>query len=103
MYAIIRVGSDQYKVSEGDIIEVDRLQEDVGKKIKLEDVLMVSDGKDVKVGQPKVSGAKVEAEIMEETMDDKVVSFKYRRRKASALKKGHRTKLTALRIKKITA
>jgi len=102
MYAIVQVGSDQFKVSEGDIIEVDRMQEQSGKKIKLEEVLMFSDGKDVKVGQPLIAGAKVEAEVMEDSLGDKVFAFKYRRRKASKTKKGHRTKLTALRINKIT-
>lgn len=102
MYAIVQVGSDQYKVSQGDVIEVDRMSESVGSKIKLEDVLMVSDGTDIKVGQPTLSGANVEVEVIEETMADKVFSFKYRRRKAFALKKGHRAKLTALRINKIT-
>lgn len=102
MYAIVKVGSDQFKVSEGDIIEVDRLSEDIGKKIKLDEVLMLSDGKDITVGQPTVAKAKVEAEVVEETMGEKVFSFKYRLRKASACKKGHRAKFTALKIKKIS-
>ena len=102
MYAIVQVGSDQFMVSEGDIIEVDRLGEESGKKIKLEEVLMFSDGKDVRVGQPVLSGAKVEAQIVEETLGEKVFSFKYRRRKANALKKGHRAKFTALKITKIS-
>lgn len=101
MYAIVKVGSDQFKVSEGDIIEVDRLAEDIGTKIKLDEVLMVSDGKDVKVGQPTLSGAKIEAEVLQETLGEKVYSFKFRRRKASALKKGHRAKFTAIKITKI--
>ena len=102
MYAIVKVGSDQFKVSEGDIIEVDRMDEASGKKITLEEVLMVSDGKEVKVGQPTLSNSRIEAEVVEETLGEKVFSFKYRRRQSSALKKGHRTKFTVLKITKIT-
>ena len=102
MYAVIQVGSDQFKVSEGDIIEVDRLKEGPGDKISLEEVLMFSDGKDVKLGQPVLSGAKVEAEVVDETQGEKVIAFKYRPRKAFAKKKGFRAKFTALQIKKIT-
>jgi len=102
MYAVIQLGSDQFKVSEGDIIEVDRLQEEEGKKITLDSVLMISDGNDIKVGQPALSGAKVQAQVIKDTLGDKVVAFKYWKRKANAFKKGHRPKLTALKITKIT-
>jgi large subunit ribosomal protein L21 len=101
MYAIVQLGSDQFKVSEGDIIEVDRLLEETGKKFIFSDVLMFSDGKDVKVGHPTLSGAKVEAEVVQGTLGDKVFSFKYRHRKAWSVKKGHRAKLTAVKITKI--
>jgi len=102
MYAVIQVGSDQFKVSEGDVIEVDRLEQDPGEAISLNEVLMVSDGKEITLGQPFVAGARVEAEVVDETMGEKVFSFKYRRRKASAVKKGFRAKFTAVRINKIS-
>jgi len=101
MYAIVQLGSEQFKVSEGDVITVDHLQAESGKKMALENVLMVSDGKDVKVGQPTVSGAKIEAQVLQDGLAGKVVAFKYWRRKAHAFKKGHRAKLTALKITKI--
>jgi large subunit ribosomal protein L21 len=101
MYAIVQLGSAQFKVSEGDIIEVDRLAEEVGKKITFDEVLMFSDGEDMKIGQPTLSGAKVEAEVVKKTLGNKIFSFKFRRRKSSALKKGHRTKFTAVKITKI--
>jgi large subunit ribosomal protein L21 len=101
MYAVIQFGSDQFKVSEGDIIEVDRLEGEDGKTITVDDVLMISDGKDIKIGQPALSGAKVQAEVVKETLGDKVVAYKYWKRKANAFKKGHRPKLTALKITKI--
>ncbi|MEW5895486.1 MAG: 50S ribosomal protein L21 [Candidatus Omnitrophota bacterium] len=102
MYAIVKIGSDQFKVSEGDIIEVDHLAEDAGKKIAFEDVLMVANGDEVKIGQPVLAGAKVQAEVIGDAQGEKVIAFKYRKRKASAFKKGHREKLTALKITKIS-
>ena len=101
MYAIFQLGSEQFKVSEGDVIAVDLLQEDLGKKMVLDNVLMVSDGADVKVGQPALSGAKIEAEVLENGMGAKVIAFKYWKRKANAFKKGHRQKMTSLKITKI--
>jgi large subunit ribosomal protein L21 len=101
MYAVIQFGSDQFKVSEGDIIEVDRLEAEDGKTITVDDILMVSDGKEVKIGQPALSGSTVQAQVLKETLGDKVVAFKYWKRKAHAFKKGHRPKLTALKITKI--
>lgn len=101
MYAIVQLGSEQFRVAEGDMIEVAHLQDEEAKKFTFDQVLMVSDGKEVKVGQPTVSGAKVEAEVVAQTAGDKVIAFKYRRRKAFAFKKGHRAKFTALKITKI--
>ncbi len=103
MYAIVQFGSAQYKVSEGDIIEVDRIAEVIGDKVSSDRVLMVSDGAKVQVGQPCLKGARVEAEVLDQTKGDKVVAFKYRCRKAYALKHGHRAKFTALKITKISA
>ncbi len=102
MYAIVQFGSSQYKVSEGDVIEVDRLADDVGAKLTTDQVFFMSDGKDVKIGQPTLKGATVEALVVDRTMADKVVAFKYRARKAFAWKRGHRAKLTALKITKIS-
>ena len=103
MYAIIQVGSSQMKVSEGDVIDAHRIKEEAGKSITLDKVLMFAKGSDIRVGQPYLKDVKVTAKVVEHHLDDKVVAYKYRRRKNSASKVGHRQKLTALNITKISA
>jgi len=103
MYAVIQMGSSQYKVSEGDSIEVNRLESSKKKSIAVDKVLLYAKGSDIQIGQPYLKDVKVSAEIEKDTLGEKVVAFKYRRRKDSASKKGHRQKLTTLKITKITA
>jgi large subunit ribosomal protein L21 len=103
MYAIVQFGSSQYKVSEGDVIEIDRLADEKSENVKADQVLLIADGKDVKVGQPSLKGATVEAKVLDQTMGEKVFAFKYRCRKGFTWKRGHRAKLTALKITKISA
>ncbi|MDP8213407.1 MAG: 50S ribosomal protein L21 [Candidatus Zapsychrus exili] len=103
MFAIVQIGSAQFKVSEGDVVEVDRLDEEAGKKLSLDQVLLISDDKDVKVGQPHVEGAKIEAQVIKEVKGPKTIAFTYRRTKNSSVKKGHRRKLTSLKIDKISS
>ena len=103
MYTIVQVGSLQYKVGQGDTIEVNRLESEAGKSITLDKVLYYEDGTDVRIGQPYLKDVKVTAKVIGETLDEKKVSFKYRRRKNSHWTKGHRAKLTALNITKIAA
>lgn len=103
MFAVVQIGSDQYKVSEGDVIAADRFQDDAGKSVTLDKVLVFSKGSDVRIGQPYLKEVKVQAKVVRHLLDDKVVAFKYRRRKDSASKIGHRQKLTALSIEKISA
>ena len=100
MYVIVQMGSQQYKISEGDIISVQKLDEK-GPSVRLEKVLFLEDGDTVKIGQPFLSDVKVTATIVAQEKDDKVVSFKYIRRKNTSWKKGHRQKLTTLKISKI--
>ncbi|MBW8012895.1 MAG: 50S ribosomal protein L21 [Chloroflexi bacterium] len=100
-YAIIESGGKQYKAIEGSTIEVDRLHLDVGKKIDLNDVLLVSDGKKVTVGTPKVSGAKVKAKVVDQFRAPKIIVFKYHPRKRYRLKRGHRQYYTRLEIEAI--
>ncbi len=100
MYAIVQVGSQQYKVSEGDIVSVQKL-DDKGPSVRLEKVLLFEDGDTVKIGQPFLDDVKVTASIVAQEKDDKVVSFKYSKRKNTSWKKGHRQKLTTLKISKI--
>lgn len=102
MYAIVQIGSRQYKVSEGDTLSVEKLLAKKGKSITLDNVLLIKDKKDVTVGQPYIKEAKVTADILGDYKAKKVISYKYRRRRASSdWKKGHRQQLTRLKIEKI--
>ena len=101
-YAIIKTGGRQFRVAEGDTIDVDLLDVDAGKTATFGDVLMFADGKDVTHGNPVVSGAKVTAEVLEQRKDKKVIAFKYKRRKGYHRTVGHRRKLTRVKIKSIS-
>jgi len=101
VYAILELGGKQYKVAADDIIEVNKLETAEDKGVTFEKVLLVADGKKVKIGQPYVSGASVEAEVLGQKKGEKIVVFKYHRRKDSHKKTGHRQSLTQLKIKKI--
>src|SRR3954449_3195262 len=97
-YAIIRTGGRQFRVAEGDPLDVDLLDVEPGKTTTFGDVLLCADGKDVTHGNPVVSGAKVTAEVVEQRKDKKVVAFKYKRRKGYHRTVGHRRKLTRVKI-----
>jgi large subunit ribosomal protein L21 len=101
-YAIIKTGGRQFRVAEGDTIDVDRLDVDPDKTATFGDVLMFADGKDMTHGSPLISGAKVTAEVLEQRKDKKVVAFKYKRRKGYHRTVGHRRKLTRVKIKSIS-
>ena len=103
-YAIVETGSKQYRVEPKSIIEVERLKLAEGEReVRLEKVLLVSNGKDVQVGNPLVKGASVVCELLEEFRAPKVISFRFRRRKNSRRKKGHRQDLLRLQVKEIKA
>ena len=102
MYAIIKTGGKQYKVSEGDIIKVEKIEAEAGDKIEFDQVLMVA-GDDVKVGSPVVEGAKVSAEVLDQKKDKKIVIFKFKAKKNYRKKKGHRQPYTLVKIEKIDA
>jgi large subunit ribosomal protein L21 len=101
-YAIIKTGGRQYRVAEGDTVDVDLLDVDAGKTATFGEVLMFADGKHVAHGDPLISGAKVTAEVVEQRKDKKVIAFKYKRRKGYHRTVGHRRKLTRVKIKSIT-
>jgi large subunit ribosomal protein L21 len=101
MYAIIEVGAKQYAVKKGDLIEVEKQNAAVGKEIALDKVLLASKDKKISIGQPYLKGASVRADVLAQFKGKKLLSFKYRRRKASHWKKGHRQQLTRLKIKEI--
>jgi large subunit ribosomal protein L21 len=102
MYAIVRTGGKQYQVASGDQVRVEKLEGSVGDSIDLNDVLMVADGEEVKIGQPVLDNAKVTATIAEQGKEKKVIIFKKKRRKGYRLKKGHRQSYTALKIEDIS-
>lgn len=104
MYAVIQTGGKQYKVCKGDVIEVESLgASEKDKEIIIKDILLVSDGKDIKIGNPLVKNAGVVCELIGDFKGPKVISFKYRRRKNSRWKKGHRQLLSRLKVKEIKA
>ena len=98
MYAVIQSGGKQYRVSEGDVIRVEKLDGDQGTSIELDTVLAVGEGENIKVGAPYVDGGKVTAEITGQGRGDKVIIIKFRRRKHSRKKMGHRQSYTELKI-----
>lgn len=96
-YAVIRTGGKQYRVAAGDVVQVATLAGNPGDKVKFDDVLLVG-GEAVTIGKPTVAGAAVEAEIVEHGRGPKLVVFKFRKRKRSRRKAGHRQDFTAVRI-----
>jgi large subunit ribosomal protein L21 len=104
MFAVVRTGGKQYKVSPGDIIVAERIAGDAGSTVQLDDVLMVSDGAKTSVGTPKVAGAKVAAEVVDQGRGEKIVVLKFRPRTRSFRRtKGHRQEITVLRVTEISA
>ena len=97
MYAIVQTGGKQYKVSQDEIINVEKLDAKVGETVKL-DVLMLVDGAKVVNGNPYVENAEVVAEVVEQGKSDKVLVFKYKAKKNERKKQGHRQPYTALKI-----
>ena len=102
-YAIIQTGGKQYRVAEGDVIEVEKLDVEAGAEATFEQVLLVSNGESLSIGVPLVAGAAVTAEVVEQTRAPKVVAFKFKRRKGYHRTVGHRRQLTRLKIKTISA
>ena len=103
MYAVIKTGGKQYRVAKDDVLTVEKLDGDAGANIEFTEVLLVGSGDDVKVGKALPSGAKVTAELVEQTRGPKIIAFKKRRRKNSRRKRGHRQDLTTIRITGISA
>lgn len=103
MHAVIRTGGKQYRVTPGDIFEVEKLDGSVGDVLSITDVLLVSDGDDVKIGQPVVDGATVTAKITGQHRGEKIMVFRYRPKKRIRVRRGHRQYLTRLEIQSIEA
>lgn len=99
-YAIIESGNKQYRISEGDEIDVELL--DVKKSLTLQEVLLVADGEDIKIGTPYVDGAKVSFDVVDPMVkDDKIFTFKYKNKTNYRKKTGHRQKYTRIKVKEI--
>jgi large subunit ribosomal protein L21 len=101
-YAIFKTGGKQYRVTPGDVIDVEKLNAEAGSEATFSDVLLVASGTDIKAGDA-LAGATVVAEVIDQIKAPKVIAFKYRRRKGYHRTVGHRRKLTRLKIKSIPA
>jgi large subunit ribosomal protein L21 len=102
MYAIVKAGGKQYKVSPGDIVKVDKIEGEAGKNLVFEDILMVVDDNDrIEVGRPILTDVKVSGEITKQTKGEKIIVFKSKKRKGYRKKTGHRQLLTEVKIKEI--
>ncbi len=99
--AVIRTGGQQYRVSEGETVKVEKLEGEPGSKVQFSEVLVIAGGESSKIGKPLVSGAKVEGEIVAQGRGDKIIVFKFKRRKRHRRKNGHRQAFTAVRITSI--
>ena len=102
MYAVIETGGKQYRVTEGDVINVEKLEAEVGKAITIKEVLVLEKDGEITVGAPYVTGASVKAEVLEIGKAKKVVIYKYKAKKDSKKKQGHRQPYTQLKIKSIS-
>lgn len=102
MYAVIKAGGHQYRVKEGDVLSIDKIHGEVGDSVTFAEVLMIggTEGKEV-VGAPHVDNASVQAVIKEQTKNPKIIILKYRRRKNSKKKMGHKQPITLVEINKI--
>lgn len=102
MYAVIKTGGKQYKVTEGDVLKVEKLNAEVNATVELNEVLLVANEETMKVGSPLVEGAKVVVEVLSHGKAAKVINFKYKPKKASHRKKGHRQLFTEIKVTAIS-
>jgi large subunit ribosomal protein L21 len=103
VYAIVQSGGKQYRVEPGAVLALERLPGEVGSRVELDQVLLVSDGSRIQVGHPLVAGARVVSEIVAHTRGEKIDVFKFKKRKKYRRKQGHRQELTRVRIAEILA
>jgi large subunit ribosomal protein L21 len=103
MYAVVSTGGKQYKVQKGETLRIEKIPGDVGGKVTLDKVLLIADGENIRVGQPMIEKAAVQASIVEQDRAKKILVFKYKRRKRYRSKAGHREPYTAIRIDGIEA
>jgi len=101
MRAVIKTGGKQYRISEGDVLKVEKLEGEPGARIELSEVLAVGEGVSIKIGTPTVAGASVVAEILGHDKDKKVIIYKKKRRKGYDKRTGHRQPFTSIKIQEI--
>ena len=102
MYAVIKTGGKQHRVTEGDVITIEKINGDRGEAVVFDQVLMVEKEGDIRVGRPVVEGAKVVGEILAQTKGDKLTVYKTKKRKGYHKKTGHRQQLTSMKIREIS-
>ena len=100
-FAVIKTGGKQYKVSANDTIRIEKLDDKAGKKFEFKQVLLTTDNTTTEIGSPMIDGAYVEAELLKQARNDKVIIFKKRRRQNSRRKRGHRQHVSIVKILKI--
>ncbi|NOX64315.1 MAG: 50S ribosomal protein L21 [Chlorobi bacterium] len=103
MFAVVDIAGQQFNVEENTKYYVPRLSNEVDSKVTFDSILLFSDGKKTKIGDPTVKGMKVTAKVLEHVKDDKVIVFKKKRRKSYRIKNGHRQQLTRIEVTKISA
>jgi large subunit ribosomal protein L21 len=103
VYAIVATGGKQYRVEQGQRLEVDRLNAETGSQVELGDVLLIADGEDVKVGHPTIAGARVVVDVLGEAKGRKIIVFKYKAKVRYRRKTGHRQWQTRLRVRDIVS
>lgn len=101
MYAVIKTGGKQYRVSTGDVIEIERLSEESGSEVTFDEVLVVGTDEGFEIGRPTLEKFRVKGEIIDHIRDEKIVTFKHKRRKNYRRKIGHRQSLSKVLIKEI--
>lgn len=103
MYAIVEISGKQYKVEEGRYVDVDLQGAEPGAKLNFDQVLMIANGKDIKVGQPTVAGASIAATLLKNDKEKKIIVYKMKPKKGTRKKQGHRQQYSRLMIDKIAA
>lgn len=103
MYAVLKTGGKQYRVEEGQVLKIEKLEQDVDSTVDFDEILMVNDGDNTQIGEPLVKGAKVTGKVIEQGRHKKIRIIKFKRRKHHDKQMGHRQYYTAVRIEKITS
>ena len=102
MYAMVEIKGNQYKAEKGSLLRVDRVASEKGDVVEFDSVLLFRDDENLKIGEPYVAGARVKAVVEDHVRDDKVIVYKYKRRKRYKRTRGHRQQYTMLRVEEIT-